>query len=64
MKQEGRFIAGMSLVSHRLRGWLPVASLASTFEPRGDLLVDHNANVQAVTQHLTAALASLKWPLV
>ena len=64
VEEEGRFIAGMPLVGRRIRGWLPVASLASTFEPRGDLLIDHNANVPAATQHLSAAVASLKWPLV
>ncbi len=65
IEEGGRFLAALPLINRRLAPLVNVGDLlGNEWSPGGELLVDPEANVDAVFDTLVGGLGSLPWPLL
>lgn len=65
VKQDGRLVAALPLITRRLRGMVPVAALTGNeWTPAADLLLDSATDVDAALDLLVTGLAQLEGSLL
>jgi CelD/BcsL family acetyltransferase involved in cellulose biosynthesis len=65
VRQEGKLVAALPLVSQRRRRLLTVGDLTwNCWSPNGELLLDPAVDADRVLDRLTEALEQLPWPLL
>ena len=65
VEEDGRWLASLPLVGCRLGRFLPAGGLpGNAWSPCGDLLLDHDVEVDAALDLLLATVSKLPWPLL